>query len=247
MTMAQRCVIISGLLTACTSGYSNYSSKSQSPTAQKNTGTTIGEEAATATSAAAPVAKANTVGDQVAKSAATVTSASEGQLTAAQKIQECWFAVSGTYVGYGDYSDTFGQKIAPGEIFDTVGGVFLAARAEPYIYGQGQKEIDGAVNYTFDGIVVPQGMSVEIRPSANGEIIHKGQGPLIAITGTPSASGKPSSDVFKAQFESGALRRWPQWMQDYLKETGGLVHTFQLHPARWVKVSVVDGGRCSDL
>ena len=53
-------------------------------------------------------------------------------------------------MGLGDYSDTFpkptsGKSIATGEKFDTVGGVFLAARAEPYVYKAGGGEIDGAV------------------------------------------------------------------------------------------------------
>jgi hypothetical protein len=176
----------------------------------------------------------------VAKQAETVTA----------KSQECWFAVSGTYVGLGDYSDTFpkpssGKPIATGEKFDTVGGVFLAARAEPYVYKQGAGEIDGAVDYTFDGIVVPPGMSVEIRASANEAPLYKGQGPLIAIAGSNSGSGYGSPFTYKAKFDAGELKHWPQWMQDYLSTSAGKVEIIPTHPARWVKVSVVEGGRCA--
>lgn len=167
-----------------------------------------------------------------------------------EKSQECWFAVSGTYVGLGDYEDTFpktksGKKISSGEIFDTVGGVFLVARPEPYIYGEGGKEIDKAVDFTFDGIVVPPGMSVEIRPSAIESPIYAGEGPLIAIAGRTEGTGYGTQTTFKEKFESGGLSHWPQWMQDYLKEKDGQVKIIQTHPGRWVKVSVVDGGRCS--
>lgn len=167
-----------------------------------------------------------------------------------EKSQECWFAVCGTYVGLGDYEDTFpktksGNKISSGEIFDTVGGVFLAARPEPYIYGEGGKEIDKAVDFTFDGIVVPPGMSVEIRPSANESPIYAGEGPLIAIAGRTEGTGYGTQTTFKEKFESGGLSHWPQWMQDYLKEKDGQVKIIPTHPGRWVKVSVVDGGRCS--
>lgn len=168
-----------------------------------------------------------------------------------EKSQECWFAVSGTYVGLGDYEDTFpktksGNKIATGEEFDTVGGVFLAARPEPYIYGEGGKEIDKAVDYTFDGIVVPPGMSVEIRPSANEAPIYSGEGPLIAIAGRSEGTGYGTQSTFKEKYEAGGLKHWPQWMQEYLKEKGGQVKIIGTHPGKWVKVSVVDGGRCSD-
>lgn len=167
-----------------------------------------------------------------------------------EKSQECWFAVSGTYVGLGDYEDTFpktksGNKISSGELFDTVGGVFLAARPEPYVYGEGGKEIDKAVDFTFDGIVVPPGMSVEIRPAANAEPIHSGEGPLIAIAGRSEGVGYGSQTTFKEKYETGGLKHWPQWMQDYLKNSGGQVKIIDTHPGRWVKVSVVDGGRCT--
>jgi hypothetical protein len=168
-------------------------------------------------------------------------------LSPEQKSQECWFAVSGTYVSYGDYEDTFpntktangsGKPFQAGGQFDTVGGVFLAARSAPYIYDEGGQEIDKAVDYTFDGIVVPPGMLVDIRPSADATPLFSGQGPLIAVTGGPL--------TYNSKFEAGELKHWPQWMQDVLKSKGRVESIPRLHEARWVKVSTVPGSRCSD-
>jgi hypothetical protein len=44
----------------------------------------------------------------------------------------------------------------------------------------------------------------------------------------------------------GELKHWPQWMQDYLRDNAGKVEIIATHPARWVKVSVVEGGRCAN-
>lgn len=222
------------LLAACSSPPENFTAKSPGSD-NKNTANKSAAESVSAT----PIATAT-----------ATTTATATPVAGFEKSQECWFAVSGTYVGLGDYSDTFprtfsGNKIAPGEVFDTVGGVFLAARAEPYIYGQGGKEIDKAVDFTFDGIVVPPGMFVEIRPSADEPVIHQGQGPLIAIAGSESGTGYGSPLTFKAKYDAGGLAHWPQWMQDYLKESGGRVKIIPMHPGKWVKVSVVDGGRCA--
>ena len=206
-----------------------------------NSGQVSTQQSAAAESAPAPATSASEPTLQPEPAATPLT----------EKSQECWFAVSGTYVGLGDYEDTFpktksGNKIETGEIFDTVGGVFLAARTEPYIYGEGGKEIDKAVDATFDGIVVPPGMSVEIRPSANETPIYSGEGPLIAIAGRSEGTGYGSQTTFKEKFDSGGLKHWPQWMQDYLKETLGQVKIIGTHSGRLVKVSVVDGGQCSN-
>lgn len=153
-------------------------------------------------------------------------------------------------MGLGDSSDTFpkstlGKSISTAEKFDTVGGVFLAARAEPYVYKAGGGEIDGAVDYSFDGIVVPPGMSVEIRAADNETGIYKGQGPLVAIAGSAGGSGYGSEFTYKAKFDAGNLTHWPQWMQDYLRDSSGKVQLIAMQAARWVKVSVVEGGRCT--
>ena len=140
-----------------------------------NSGQVSTQQSAAAESAPAPATSASEPTLQPEPAATPLT----------EKSQECWFAVSGTYVGLGDYEDTFpktksGNKIATGEIFDTVGGVF------------------------------------------------------------------GSQTTFKEKFDSGGLKHWPQWMQDYLKETLGQVKIIGTHSGRWVKVSVVDGGQCSN-
>lgn len=153
-------------------------------------------------------------------------------------------------MGLGDYLDTFpkptsGKSIATGEKFDAIGGVFLAARAEPYVYKAGGGEIDSAVDYTFDGIVVPPGMSVEIRAADNETGIYKGQGALIAIAGSAGGSGYGSEFTYKAKFDAGGLTHCPQWMQDYLRDSIGKVQLIPMQAARGVKVSVVEGGLCT--
>jgi hypothetical protein len=72
-----------------------------------------------------------------------------------------------------------GNPPGVGEIFDSAGGVYLAAREEPYVYGVGGKEIDAAAYFSFDSIAVPPGMRAEIRGSA-GNVIFSGDGPFIA-------------------------------------------------------------------
>ena len=122
------------------------------------------------------------------------------------RSQECWFAVSGTYVALGDYSDTFpkptsGKSIATGEKFDTVGGVFLAARAEPYVYKAGGGEIDGAVATV---------LNLRIKQNLMRAVSHTG----------PSGCGIICACIGKVQL-------------------------IPMQAARWVKVFVVEGGRCT--
>ena len=163
-----------------------------------------------------------------------------------QLKRECWFAVSGTFMGYGaakfgsgnsNYRDRFpatnsGREIQHLERFDTVGGVFLQARSTPYVFGDG--EIDAAVNWTFDSIAVPPNMQVEIK--MGNETIAK-QGPVYAIS---RYYADRSRDVAQT------LKNWPDapsWMKDYLKDRSQ-VEVFRLQSARSVKVSVVEGSRC---
>lgn len=208
----------------------------------------------TSAQAQRPVQEAASDSKVESKSSSESVTVNGGVLSPEQKVQECWFAVSGTYVALGDYEDTFpntktpdgsGKPFQAGGQFDTVGGVFLAARSAPYIYGEGGKEIDKAVDYTFDGIAVPPGMSVDIRPSADATPLFSGQGPLIAIAGDLNQQAYGGPFTYKGKFESGELKHWPQWMQDVLKSKGR-VEIIPLHAARWVKVSTVPGSRCSD-
>jgi hypothetical protein len=165
---------------------------------------------------------------------------------------DCLFALSGTFVGFGDYGDVFpktfsGNKPARGEIFDRVGGVFLPARSRPYIYGQGNREIDKAINFTFEGLAVPKGMSVELRPSESEPSIFAGEGPLVAIEGSNTGTGVGTPWMFKDKFDSGKLNHWPLWMKNYLDTTGGKIETLPLRAAKWVKVSVIQGELCDQM
>ncbi|MFZ9520398.1 MAG: hypothetical protein ACO3A4_07965 [Silvanigrellaceae bacterium] len=165
---------------------------------------------------------------------------------------DCLFALSGTFVGYGDYGDVFPKTLSGNspthrESFDKVGGVFLAARERPYVYGQGNKEIDKAVDFGFEGIVVPAGMSLEIRSGENQEVIYSGKGPLVAIEGSSVGTGVGTPTNYQYKFDSGKLSHWPQWMTSYLSSTGGKVETIKIRSARWVKVSPIAGETCGPM
>ena len=123
----------------------------------------------------------------------------------------------------------------------------MAARSRPYIYGQGNKEIDKAVNFTFEGLAVPKGMSVELRPSESEPAIFVGQGPLIAIEGSNAGTGVGTPWTFKDKFDSGKLNHWPLWMKNYLDTSGGKIETLQIRSAKWLKVSVIQGEVCDSM
>jgi hypothetical protein len=167
--------------------------------------------------------------------------------TVAKLQQECWFAVSGTWAGYpSDYETTFpqtksGKPIGPGEVFDTVGGVYLAARAEPYVYGEGGKEIDKAVDFTFDSILIAPGMTAEIR-DGQGNRLFDGVGPLIGESAY-YANNSTWAGVYLTKLLS-RKETLPVWMQDWLAVNNKLV-VIDLYAARWVKVSSVPGSKCA--
>jgi hypothetical protein len=162
--------------------------------------------------------------------------------------QRCWFAVSGTWISHssyrGKYQDTFpktwGNKpISHGATFDNVGGVYLLARDEPYIYGKGDHEIDKAVNLTFDGILVAPGMHALIKNGA-GKVMFDQEGPIVA-----GSSYYENQSKWKGKYHKSLLGRKdiPQWMQDYVHSHTNVAH-MPLHAARSVKVSAVPGGIC---
>ncbi|MEY4065157.1 MAG: hypothetical protein RIR26_1365, partial [Pseudomonadota bacterium] len=47
------------------------------------------------------------------KSSTESVTVNGGALSPEQKVQKCWFAVSGTYVSFGDYEDTFPNTKTP--------------------------------------------------------------------------------------------------------------------------------------
>jgi hypothetical protein len=158
----------------------------------------------------------------------------------------CWFAVSGWYnsaVGLRyDPSDqaTFpkpldGQVISHGSRFDRIGGVFLAAREKPYVYGGGV--IDEAVDGTFDSIAIAPGMRAEIRDGGGG-LLFEGDGPILGVeTRYHNLLG---SDKFQ-QLKSNS--KLPSWMQKYSLNHSGF-KSIPLQKARWVKVTSINGQLC---
>jgi hypothetical protein len=160
--------------------------------------------------------------------------------------RQCWFAVSGTWVGVSlqsigiDYKMRFpatnsGNPVGPGERFDAVGGIYLAARSQPYVAGGG--EIDAAIAGTFDSIVVAPGMSVEIR-NAQGAVLFKGNGPFI---GESDAYPQYAGMYFNLLKTTSGL---PKWMNDYVAARTAVEMVPGLQTATWVKVSVIPKSRC---
>ena len=99
----------------------------------------------------------------------------------------CWFAVSGAWIGIsGTFptTDKFGDNIKAGGVFDEAGGTFLIAREEPYIDGADSNKggITNAVASTFDTIMIASGMTAEIRDAQNNLILQQ-NGPYIARLG----------------------------------------------------------------
>ncbi len=159
---------------------------------------------------------------------------------------ECWFAVSGTWImPGGSYASTFprgknGGAPTNGESFDGAGGVYLAPREQPYVYGQGGKEIDAAIRQTFDGIAIPPGVSATIR-SAAGVVLVEKQGPWLAqatfYSGQPKFAHK-MMDGLKA-----AAATLPSWVNDFLAQREN-VDSADLYQAQEVLVRAVPGGAC---
>ena len=159
--------------------------------------------------------------------------------------QECWFAVSGTWLGPGGShyaskfpSTTSGNPIAHGEKFDTVGGIYLTARDEPYIHGKGAKEIDLAIAQTFDGIAVAPGLHAIIKNAA-GTVLADKKGPWLAQDVSYS-TGTHASRMYNGLKTGTGM---PKWIQDYTTEKTS-VDAIPLHSAREVLVKVAPGERC---
>jgi hypothetical protein len=168
-------------------------------------------------------------------------------ISVTQLKQECLFAVSGTWIGYGDYKDTFpnlmeaGKPVAHGGRFDTVGGIYLAARETPYVHGEGEKELDDAVKWTFDSILAGPGMHAEIHDE-KGTVLFTGEGPLVG-----ESSHYAEDPQWTGKYLEKLLQRkasLPLWLQRLLNSGYKPVSIKNLHGARWVKVSAVTGGQC---
>lgn len=161
-----------------------------------------------------------------------------------QLKQECWFAVSGSFLPAPNnaYGSVFprtlsGNPIGHGEQFDTVGGVYLAARDQPYEYGQGDREIDGAIDHTFDGIAIAPGMKVTIK-DGSGRVLTESEGPLVAISSYYFARSAESYwNTLKTKTDL------PNWMNQLVNDRA-LPSNINLQPARSVKVEAIPGSDC---
>ena len=167
--------------------------------------------------------------------------------------QRCWFAVSGfpvlwgsAHIRFSEFGKTLsGNPIKHGEKFDNGGGIYLQASDIPYEYHSGNGEIDLAIDRSFDSIVVPPGMFVEIKNEDGGQVF-KGQGPLIAYR-----MMVPSPKEMRRQMEASGydVRILPDWFQNILStETGSdKIRIEKLLSGRWVKVQAVPGTDCGSI
>ena len=158
---------------------------------------------------------------------------------------ECWFAVSGAYLGTTYYPSTFpktksGKPVAHNEIFDDVGGKFIAARAEPYIYQEGGKEIDAPVDWSFDSIAIAPGMRALIKDAA-GNILFEKDGPAFRLS---SDYGNHGAWVGALIDYKAKVAEYPEWMQKILKDTNFTPERTPLHAAKWLQVTKIPGERC---
>jgi hypothetical protein len=176
-------------------------------------------------------------GDQADGSDKDNIDLSEGDIS--QLKEKCWFAVSGTWMGHdagNKYDDKFpgttsGNSVQHGETFDTVGGVFLESREEPYEYGKGGKEIDKAIDFTFDSIAVAPNMHAVIK-NGSGTVIFDGDGPMIGESAHYANDAKWTGDYYNALKARADI---PKWMKDYLAANNAL-EVLPLQSARSVRI-----------
>jgi hypothetical protein len=164
----------------------------------------------------------------------------------ANNAKYCVFAVSGGFFGYG-YESTFpltksGKAVGHKETFDTVGGIYLTSRDTPYVYKQGEQEIDTAVDRSFDSIAVPPGVTVEIKNDSGALVNSTGKivGPYMAL----SDAYQHISRAAVAGFLRGREAQMPPWMKKYLSEKNYLLDEITLHTARSVLVTKIANVSC---
>lgn len=89
--------------------------------------------------------------------------------------------------------------------------------SKAYEFGKGAKEIDGAINYSFDGISISPGVKITVKSGA-GAVIYSGKGPYMAWADTYGAAGNskilPQLKAMKADL--------PKWMVKYLENKSAL-------------------------
>jgi hypothetical protein len=157
--------------------------------------------------------------------------------------QKCWFATSGTFVGNtsnATHASTFpktqsGDPATHGESFDTVGGIYLEAREEPYEHGKGEKLIDEAIRWTFDGIVIAPGMHAIVK-DGSGNILADTDGPYVAMSQFYAGHKTNYTNNLKAN------QGLPDWMKTHIETND--VQIIKLQSARYVQVSPIAGEDC---
>lgn len=158
---------------------------------------------------------------------------------------QCWVAISGGYIGNGTYGGTFpgtlsGNPVAPGEIFDTVGGRYLAARATAYVYGDTGGEMNLAVDTTLDAVAVPPGMRAVVM-SAGGMVVLDRTGPAFVLSSEYGTSYPwPDTIAWYRAHETD----YPAWMREILDPVLWIPERQPIQPGRSVLVSAVEGGPC---
>ena len=200
-------------------------------------------------------------------STATEGDTESGAILGQQEMREkCWFAVSGGWLGANtksirpqntDWGSVFpktksGKPIGHGEIFDDVGGIFLDARAEPYVSQISGtncsmnssapppgKELDQAILCTFDTIAVAPGMHAVIK-STNGTTIYESDGPFIGVSDGHPEYGGPYFSLLKT---SNMLTAW---MDAYIKGLTSIKQIVGLQASRSVHVTAIKGDVCDN-
>lgn len=171
--------------------------------------------------------------------------ASEGSL--------CWVAVSGGYFGFGDssYQSSFpqtqsGQPITHGATFDPVGGVYLNARNDTYEYGKGAKEIDLAIDKTFDSIAITPGVKLKVW-NQSGQVVLDRAGPAMMLSKDyedKNPSGVPAAVTLAPTFKDRA-KVMPEWMQKLMIDADyKLPQVSGMHTWKKVLVTRIQGTPC---
>ncbi len=182
----------------------------------------------------------------------------DGTVDVTNDPNTCLFMVSGAAWGHTvsrSLGSTFplpksGGAPTHGASFDDVGGVFLKSSETPYEYHKGAGEINAAVDSSFDSIVIPPGVEVEIR-RGNGQVITKTKGPYMAYADYYGAQFK--SSAYLANVLKDAESKMPPWFKKYLTEKNyniDLLNLFtsvtpgDLSNAHYVKVTKIPWVPC---
>ena len=175
------------------------------------------------------------------------------QISREEYNQNCWFAVSGLRIGVnsefsqGIFPDTLdGQPIRHNSKFQVRGGgVYLQARDTPYVYEQGDRELDDAINLTFDTIAVAPGMSFEIK-NENNETIFSGEGPIIAMS-QKLVDSLPASIDRLGEYTNDLKNnpKLPSWMKQIVDANE--IQVGFLNKGRSVLVEAVPGKQCGNI